>query len=147
MHGHGNLTTKQTEEVCPEVHRWFGTTFTNNKAGMAEVDKDKVKRVVYEMSKARHSYRPASGEQHAFGHVRDISNPYAGLRLACAYAGHSSLQAWPQAAGPDRGEDQKNEAAGARTDPCRAVKPHKVGSVLPCAQNAAWEFVDTRCPV
>ena len=41
----------QNERVCPEVQQWFGTTFTNNKAGMAEVDKDKVKRVVYEMSK------------------------------------------------------------------------------------------------
>ncbi len=48
------MKKKQSEKVCPEVQQWFGTTFTNNKAGMADVDKDKVKRVVYEMSKVRH---------------------------------------------------------------------------------------------
>lgn len=31
--------------------QWSGTVFTNAKAGMAGVDKDKVKAVVYEMSK------------------------------------------------------------------------------------------------
>ena len=46
-------------EVVPatqEVHqnnKWsnFETVFTNSKAGMSGVDKDKVKRIVYEMSK------------------------------------------------------------------------------------------------
>ncbi len=54
MHGHRRMKKKQNEKVCPEVQQWFGTTFTNNKAGMADVDKDKVKRVVYEMSKVRY---------------------------------------------------------------------------------------------
>ena len=52
------MKKKQSKEICPELQQWFGTTFTNNKAGMAEVDKDKVKRVVYEMSKVRHIHKP-----------------------------------------------------------------------------------------
>ena len=54
LHGLISMKKRQNEKVCPEVQQWFGTTFTNNKAGMADVDKDKVKRVVYEMSKVRH---------------------------------------------------------------------------------------------
>ena len=45
----------------PDVQQWYGTHFTNNKAGMAAVDKEKVKKVVYEMSKASSlsiTYRP-----------------------------------------------------------------------------------------
>ena len=53
------MKKKQNEKVCPEVQQWFGTTFTNNKAGMADVDKDKVKRVVYEMSKVRYITYPS----------------------------------------------------------------------------------------
>ena len=53
MHQHKDVTKPETEKECADVQQWYGTTFTNNKAGMAAVDKEKVKRVVYEMSKAR----------------------------------------------------------------------------------------------
>lgn len=70
MHDNGSMRKRPNEKVCPEVHQWFGTTFTNNKAGMAEVDKDKVKRVVYEMSKVRHITHSCHARimpcQHAF---------------------------------------------------------------------------------
>ena len=33
------------------VSQWHGTVFTNAKAGMAGVDQDKVKKIVYAMSK------------------------------------------------------------------------------------------------
>ncbi len=38
-------------EEAGNWQEWSGTVFTNAKAGMAGVDKDKVKAVVYEMSK------------------------------------------------------------------------------------------------
>ncbi len=38
-------------EGSVDCKQWFGTVFTNDKAGMAAVDRDKVKKVVYEMSK------------------------------------------------------------------------------------------------
>ena len=41
----------ETEKDNVDVQQWFGTSFLHGKAGMKEVDKDKVKRVVYEMSK------------------------------------------------------------------------------------------------
>jgi hypothetical protein len=41
----------ETEKNNVDVQQWFGTSFLHGKAGMKEVDKDKVKSVVYEMSK------------------------------------------------------------------------------------------------
>ena len=46
------LDKAQKSIDTPDVQQWYGTHFTNNKAGMAAVDKEKVKKVVYEMSKA-----------------------------------------------------------------------------------------------
>ena len=46
------------------------TVFTNAKAGMDKVDKDHVQKVVYEMSKARSSFRP---EPHG-SNVRAVSD-------------------------------------------------------------------------
>ena len=40
-------------EGSVDCKQWFGTVFTNDKAGMAAVDREKVKKVVYEMSKVR----------------------------------------------------------------------------------------------
>lgn len=51
MHRQSNEKETKHDEKYPDVQQWFGTTFTNNKAGMAEVNKEKVKRVVYDMSK------------------------------------------------------------------------------------------------
>ena len=47
------------------------------------------------------------------------------MTLACA-TGHSSLQARTQTAGPDRREDQEDEAAGQRSDTLTAGIPHQV---------------------
>ena len=55
------LGRAQKIQDTPDVQQWYGTHFTNNKAGMAAVDKEKVKKVVYEMSKASSlsiTYRP-----------------------------------------------------------------------------------------
>ncbi|BDA41352.1 probable DNA polymerase IV at N-terminal half [Coccomyxa sp. Obi] len=41
----------QKSEEAANWQQWSGTVFTNAKAGMAGVDKDKIKAVVYEMSK------------------------------------------------------------------------------------------------
>ncbi len=46
------LDRSQKLKDTPDVQQWYGTHFTNNKAGMAGVDKERVKKVVYEMSKA-----------------------------------------------------------------------------------------------
>ena len=93
MWAHGDMTKKEKEKVCPGVHQWFGTTFTNNKAGMAEVDKDKVKRVVYEMSKVCHcvvegSLTSSEAKAAPARLARTCNtNPPAVVRLACTHAG------------------------------------------------------------
>ena len=46
------LDRSEKSKGTPDVQQWYGTHFTNNKAGMAGVDKERVKKVVYEMSKA-----------------------------------------------------------------------------------------------
>ncbi len=58
MHRQSNAKETKLDQQCPDVQQWFGTTFTNNKAGMAEVNKEKVKRVVYDMSKVPLSNLP-----------------------------------------------------------------------------------------
>ena len=136
------MKKKPNEKVLPEVQQWFGTTFTNNKAGMAEVDKDKVKRVVYDMSKVRHiTHSGDSKSQPASAPLPMHEGMYHtaadALFLAFTRAGHSALQAWTQASGPDRGQDQEDEAAGAETEARRASEPHKVTPVLPCTQAPA----------
>lgn len=42
----------------PQAQAWenTNTVFTNEKAGMKGVDKDKIKKVIYEMSKVSHPY-------------------------------------------------------------------------------------------
>ncbi len=46
---------QNSEEARSNWQQWSGTVFTNAKAGMAGVDKDKIKAVVYEMSKVSSS--------------------------------------------------------------------------------------------
>ncbi len=63
-----------TQQVAQD-NKWsnFETVFTNAKAGMAGVDKERVKRIVYEMSKVRrgmvgqlcHTCRPTSPPCHS----------------------------------------------------------------------------------
>ena len=59
------------------------------------------------------------------------------MTLACA-TGHSSLQARPQAAGPDRREDQEDEAAGQRSDTLTAGMPHQVQLTSPFSGQKAF---------
>ena len=46
-----NGETMQKSGDTDNWQQWAGTVFTNAKAGMSGVDKNKVKAVVYEMSK------------------------------------------------------------------------------------------------
>ena len=59
------------------------------------------------------------------------------MTWACA-TGHPSLQARPQTAGPDRGEDQGDEAAGQRSDTFTAGKPHQVQLTSPSSGQKAF---------
>ncbi len=45
------MTTPHSTVMQDEVPKDYATVFTNAKAGMDGVDKEKVKKVVYEMSK------------------------------------------------------------------------------------------------
>jgi hypothetical protein len=53
-------TVLQHDLQKTEQHQHPDYVFTNEKAGMAGVDKDKIKKIVYEMSKVRHSHVFAS---------------------------------------------------------------------------------------
>lgn len=51
MHQIKSQSTAPAADGSVDCKQWFGTVFTNDKAGMAAVDREKVKKVVYEMSK------------------------------------------------------------------------------------------------
>lgn len=61
-------------EGSVDCKQWFGTVFTNDKAGMAAVDREKVKKVVYKMSKVRERlaiiYPSEHGRKNLLSHLR-----------------------------------------------------------------------------
>ena len=50
----GKETVTQADGGAGSAWERTNTVFTNEKAGMKGIDKDKVKRIIYEMSKVNH---------------------------------------------------------------------------------------------
>ena len=76
-------------EGSVDCKQWFGTVFTNDKAGMAAVDRDKVKKVVYEMSKVREQLAMRYPSEH--GRKGDSSSS---AKTRPREGGHLSGSAW-----------------------------------------------------
>ena len=77
-----------------DCKQWFGTVFTNDKAGMGAVDKDRIKNIVYEMSKdSAHFRNDLRKQSQTEQRVRKMKERASALSPA-EIAGHTKCASW-----------------------------------------------------
>jgi hypothetical protein len=82
-----NIKSKLSDQA--DALAGFSTVFTNEKAGMQHVDKEKVKRIVYDMSKDSAHHENEQRKQvlclaPCISHSSVVSNPYSDQARCCA---------------------------------------------------------------